>query len=119
MSDGYPTAEQEENIAAVEASPLVKGLRARITELERDHLEWMEGINNWRCPACKAVAGPLYPVNLCSELDKAVALIKEMAEALKKGEYPMTISEAGRFRGAAEECLAKHRDALRRMGVGV
>lgn len=89
----------KENIDAQFCSDFLKDeiriLFRRADRLEEEVKKFMAGVNNFRCPSCKAIAGPYYPINLCSELDNLGEENKRLRE-----EYEARI---GKFR----ECLNK------------
>lgn len=55
----------------------IEVLAQTVIEMDAEIKNFKDGIQNFRCPHCKEIAGPFYPVNLVHEL-------KQQSEALRE-----------------------------------
>lgn len=59
-----------------------EALEDKIYHLSREIEEFKYGIQNFRCPSCKNISGPFYPVNLMTELNETKVQCDKLVDAL-------------------------------------
>lgn len=69
--------------AVLWANKMIKAQDTAGAEQEKELAEFKAGVQNFRCPNCKEIAGPFYPVNLVNELKERDGLLLEAKKILK------------------------------------
>lgn len=64
----------------------IERLKAALEQAKGEKNDFMAGVMNFRCSVCKQVAGPLYPVNLMTEIKSLEVLAENDSAKLAKFE---------------------------------